>query len=45
MNIEKIEKNGTICAAVCSDEIVITDAQSALDLLMTAKYELGQRIS
>lgn len=43
MNIEKIEKNGTICAAVCSDEIVITDAQSALDLLMTAKYELGTK--
>ena len=38
MNIEKIEKNGTICAVVRSDEIVITDAQSALDLLMTAKY-------
>ena len=43
MNIEKIEKNGTICAVVCSDEIVITDAQSALDLLMTAKYELGTK--
>ena len=40
MNIEKIEKNGTICAVVRSDEIVITDAQSALDLLMTAKYDL-----
>ena len=43
MNIEKIEKNGTICAVVRSDEIVITDAQSALDLLMTAKYELGTK--
>ena len=43
MNIEKIEKNGTICAAVRSDEIVITDAQSALDLLMTAKYEFGTK--
>lgn len=31
MNIEKIEKNGTICAVIRSDEIVITDAQSALD--------------
>ena len=41
--IEKIEKNGTICAVVRSDEIVITDAQSALDLLMTAKYELGTK--
>ena len=40
MNIEKIEKNGTVCAIVRSDAIVITDAQSALDLLMTAKYDI-----
>ena len=40
MSIEKIEKNGTVCAVVRSDAIVITDAQSALDLLMTAKYDL-----
>ena len=43
VNIEKIEKNGIICAVVRSEEIVITDAQSALDLLMTAKYELGTK--
>ena len=43
MNIEKIEKNGTICAVVRSDEIVITDTQSALDLLMKAKYDLGTK--
>ena len=43
MNIEKIVKSGTICAVVRSDEIVITDAQSALDLLMTAKYEFGTK--
>ena len=43
MNIERIVKNGTICAVVRSDEIVITDAQSALDLLMTAKYDLGTK--
>lgn len=43
MNIEKIEKNGTTCAVVRSDAIVITDAQSALDLLMTAKYDLGTK--
>ena len=41
MNIEKIEKNGTICAVVRSDEVVVTDPQSALDLLMTAKYDVG----
>ena len=43
MNIEKVEKNGTVCAVVCSSEIVITDLQSALDLLMTAKYEVGTK--
>lgn len=43
MNIEKIEKNGIVCAVVCSDEIVITDSQSALDLLMTAKYNVGTK--
>lgn len=43
MNIEKVEKNGVICAVVRSDEVVITDAQSALDLLMTAKYDVGTK--
>ena len=43
MNIEKIEKNGTICAVVRSDEVVITDSQSALDLLMTVKYAAGTK--
>lgn len=39
MNIKKIEKNGIICAVIESEEKVITDAQSALDLLMTVRYE------
>ena len=43
MNIEKIVKNGTICAVIRSDKIVITDSQSALDLLMTAKYDFGTK--
>lgn len=43
MKITKIEKNGVICAVVQSSEKVITDAQSALDLLMTAKYEAGTK--
>lgn len=43
MDIEKIVKNGTTCAVVRSDEIVIADPQSALDLLMTAKYDLGTK--
>ena len=43
MNIEKIEKNGTVCAVVRGNGIVITDAQSALDLLMTANYDFGMK--
>ena len=43
MTITRIEKNGIICAVVNSDEPVITDAQSALDALMTAKYEAGTK--
>ena len=43
MTLKKIEKNNTICAVVCSTEIVIADAQSALDVLMTAKYEIGTK--
>lgn len=43
MNIEKIVKNGTTCAVVRSDEIVIADTQSVLELLMTAKYDLGTK--
>ena len=43
MTIEKIEKNGIICAIISSNEPVITDAQSALDVLMTAKYDVGTK--
>lgn len=39
MNLEKIEN----IALVRSEEPVIADTQSALDLLMTAKYELGTK--
>lgn len=41
MTIEKVEKNNGICAVVHSESMVITDVQSALDLLMQAKYEVG----
>lgn len=41
MEITKIEKNGVLCALVESGDKAVTDAQSALDLLMTAKYRLG----
>lgn len=40
MTIEKIMVNGMTIAAVYSKEPVITDAQSALDLIMTARHEL-----
>lgn len=41
MELTRIERNGTVCALVKSDSVVITDAQSALDLLMSARYDLG----
>lgn len=43
MNIEKTERNGIACAVVRSDEKIIIDVQSALDLLMTASYEYGTK--
>ena len=41
MNIEMIKVNGTDIAVVSSDEKLIVDAQTALDLAMTVKYESG----
>lgn len=41
--LEKIVRNGTLCAAVTGGEVVIRDAQSALDLLMCAAYEAGTK--
>ena len=41
MNIEHLNINGMDIAVVSSDEMVITDVQSALDLAMTVKYETG----
>ena len=43
MRIEKIEKNGASCAVVYNDGIAIADAQSALDVLMSANYEVGTK--
>lgn len=43
MTIRTTTKNGIVCAIVESDNIVITDAQSALDILMSAKYEAGTK--
>ena len=41
MKIDKIEKNGVAIASVTGDEIVIKDTASALELLMTVKYDIG----
>lgn len=43
MNFKTIEKNGVLCAVVVDTEKVISDAQSALDLLMSAKYDAGTK--
>lgn len=43
MKFKTIEKNGILCAVAVADEKVITDAQSALDLLMSAKYDAGTK--
>lgn len=41
MNSQKIERNGAVIALVKSDTPVITDPQSALDFMMTVRYETG----
>ena len=41
MNIEHLNENGIYLAVISSDQAVITDVQSALDLIMTVKYETG----
>lgn len=41
MKTEVVRKNNVKVAVVTSDEVLITDAQSALDLIMTIKYETG----
>jgi hypothetical protein len=41
MNIEKVETDGGTIAIVSSNEILIKDVQSALDLMATVQYETG----
>lgn len=41
MNIEIINKNNIDVAHVTADDLVITDLQSAIDLIMTVNYEYG----
>lgn len=41
MKTEIIRKNNVAVAVISSEECLITDVQSALDLIMTVKYETG----
>lgn len=41
MKTEVVRKNNMTAAVINSDEHLITDVQSALDLAMTVKYETG----
>lgn len=41
MNIIQLEENGVLIAQVESGEVLITDVQSALDLMATMRYETG----
>ena len=43
MKIEKITYKNTEIAHIKSEETIITDAQSAIDLMMTANYEAGTK--
>ena len=43
MQLSNIEKNGITCAIVHGSEPVIIDAQTALDVLMSAKYDIGTK--
>lgn len=43
MNFEKIIKNNCTVVEVSGDELLITDVQSALDILMSAKYDAGTK--
>jgi hypothetical protein len=38
MNIKRINQNGVEIAVIETDEVIITDIQSALDLMATARY-------
>lgn len=43
MKTEVIKRNNVSIAVIHSDECLITDAQSALDLVMSVQYETGCR--
>lgn len=41
MEWKKIERGGAVCALLCDNTVKVTDAQSAMDVLLSAKYEMG----
>ena len=41
MNIVQLERNGEIIAQVETEETLMTDVQSTLDLMATVRYETG----
>ena len=41
MNIQQLEQNGVVIAQIETEEALITDVQSALDLMATVRYETG----
>ncbi len=41
MNIKTVKTNGTEIAVVNSDNVCISDGQSALDFMMSVSYETG----
>lgn len=43
MQIEKIVRNNSEVAHVIDNNIVINDSQSAIDVMMTVKYEAGTK--
>lgn len=43
MKASKIIKNNISCAVIESSEKVITDPQSAVDLLISVKYDIGTK--
>lgn len=44
MNMEQFVRGGKIVAVFSGEEKIISDVQSALDLIMTAKYEAGTNL-
>ena len=44
MNVKKVAVNEKTVAVITGSEKILTDVQSALDLIMSAKYEVGTNL-